>query len=405
MPSEAQRQWCSPCCPFPSKQQSLGEEIDSTILQKYDIVSKLGRGAYGIVWKAVDKKSRQVVAVKKCFDAFQNSTDAQRTCREIMYLQELHGHTNIIKLLNVLKADNDKDIYLITDCMETDLHTAIRENVLEEVHKQYIICQVLRALKYMHSGQLVHRDIKPRNILLDSDCLVKLCDFGLARSLYHEDAGPAPIPLTDYVASRWYRPPEILLGSTSYTQGVDMWSVGCILGEIVAGKAIFPGTSTVDQLDRIMQVTGYPTQTDIDSMTSASLVGTMFQSLPILPTTVKPRPLSEMFPAASAQALDFMRLCLLFSPSARITAKGALQHSFVAQFRNPEEEIDCQHVIQIPIDDNTRLELDDYREQIFKGVLRKKKEQRRSQQQTLLQQQKQVPGASLGAQTRHRPAG
>ncbi|KAF4710701.1 hypothetical protein FOZ63_026862, partial [Perkinsus olseni] len=199
----------------------MTEEIDRHVLRKYEIVQKLGRGAYGIVWKAIEKRTREVVALKKCFDAFQNATDAQRTFREIMFLQELNGHENIIRLLNVLKADNDQDIYIVCDYMESDLHAVIRANILEDIHKQ--------ALKYMHTGQMLHRDIKPSNILLNSDCQVKVCDFGLARSVVQmQDAGSNPV-LTDYVATRWYRAPEILLGSTSYTKGVDMWSVGCIL--------------------------------------------------------------------------------------------------------------------------------------------------------------------------------
>eukprot|EP00434_Breviolum_minutum_P036169 symbB.v1.2.032039.t1/scaffold3793.1/size50245/3 len=131
----------------------MSEEIDRHVLRKYEIVQKLGRGAYGIVWKAIDKKTREVVALKKCFDAFQNATDAQRTFREIMFLQELNGHENIVRLLNVLKADNDQDIYLICDYMESDLHAVIRANILEEIHKQYIIYQLLKSLKFMHSGQ------------------------------------------------------------------------------------------------------------------------------------------------------------------------------------------------------------------------------------------------------------
>ena len=208
--------------------------------------------------------------------------------------------------------------------METDLHAVIRANILEEIHKQYIMYQLFKALKYMHTAELLHRDIKvrpallapdcacrtpsllrhpsprfkidawvqPSNLLLNSECLLKLADFGLARSVaqLESDEGPSPI-LTDYVATRWYRAPEILLGSTKYTFGVDMWSAGetpcfhlqasgghetlrrgclkirhglnfrddatgCILGELLCGKPIFPGTSTMNQLDRIMEVTG-----------------------------------------------------------------------------------------------------------------------------------------------------
>eukprot|EP00435_Cladocopium_sp_Y103_P019202 s1319_g4.t1 len=142
------------CLDLQRRRRAMSEEIDRHVLRKYEIVQKLGRGAYGIVWKAIDKKTREVVALKKCFDAFQNATDAQRTFREIMFLQELNGHENIVRLLNVLKADNDQDIYLICDYMESDLHAVIRANILEEIHKQYIIYQLLKSLKFMHSGQI-----------------------------------------------------------------------------------------------------------------------------------------------------------------------------------------------------------------------------------------------------------
>ena len=116
--------------------------MDKHVLRKYEIQQKLGKGAYAVVFKAIDKKTKNVVALKKIFDAFQNATDAQRTFREIMYLQAMTGHENIIKLANVLKAENDKDIYLVFEYMETDLHAVIRANILEETHKQYIMYQV-----------------------------------------------------------------------------------------------------------------------------------------------------------------------------------------------------------------------------------------------------------------------
>lgn len=370
----------------------MSEEIDCHVLRKYEIVQKLGRGAYGIVWKAIDKKTREVVALKKCFDAFQNATDAQRTFREIMFLQELNGHENIVRLLNVLKADNDQDIYLICDYMESDLHAVIRAKILEEIHKEYIIYQLLKSLKYMHSGQMLHRDIKPSNILLNSDCLVRVCDFGLARSIEQpHDAAQNPV-LTDYVATRWYRAPEILLGSTSYTKGVDMWSVGCILGELLSGKPIFPGTSTMNQLDRIMEVTGRPSPEDIEAIKSP-FAATMLESL----SMSRAKPLNGMFPSASNEALDLLRQCFQFNPTKRISAKDALKHPYVLQFHNPEDELDCDRVIRIPIDDNTKLTVQDYRERLYNEVLKKKKEQRRShrrniemQQQHQQQQQAQV---------------
>lgn len=121
--------------------------------------------------------------------------------------------------------------------METDLHAVIRAKILENVHKKYVLYQytlfyfrVLKGLKYMHSGDLIHRDLKPSNILLDSDCLAKLADFGLARSVATANQSSGEAVMTEYVATRWYRAPEILLGSSCYTKAVDMWSIGCILG-------------------------------------------------------------------------------------------------------------------------------------------------------------------------------
>ena len=229
------------------------EEIDKPVLKRYEAGQKLGKGAYGIVWKAVDKKSKDTVALKKIFDAFQNATDAQRTYREVIFLLQMGQHENIVQLHDVMKAENDKDLYLVFEYMETDLHAVIRANILEDVHKQYILYQTFKALKYMHSAQLVHRDLKPSNLLLNSECLMKVCDFGLARSLLEyraegEDSAAESPVMTDYVATRWYRAPEILAGSNSYGTAVDLWSLGCIFGEMLGGKPVFPGTSTLDQV-------------------------------------------------------------------------------------------------------------------------------------------------------------
>lgn len=146
-----------------------------------------------------------------------------------------------------MRAENDKDIYLIFEYLETDLHQVIRANILEDIHKTYIMYQIFKALKYLHSGELLHRDLKPSNCLLNAECHLKLCDFGLARSIAVDGTQiQSNLVLTDYVATRWYRGPEILLGSTSYSKAVDIWAAGCIMGELLTGSPIFPGTSTMN---------------------------------------------------------------------------------------------------------------------------------------------------------------
>nr|XP_011750820.1 mitogen-activated protein kinase 15 isoform X6 [Macaca nemestrina] len=222
------------------------------------------RQAYGIVWKAVDRRTGEVVAIKKIFDAFRDKTDAQRTFREIMLLQEFGDHPNIISLLDVIRAENDRDIYLVFEFMDTDLNAVIRKGgLLQDVHVRSIFYQLLQATRFLHSGHVVHRDQKPSNVLLDANCTVKLCDFGLARSLGDLPEGPEDQALTEYVATRWYRAPEVLLSSHRYTLGVDMWSLGCILGEMLRGRPLFPGTSTLHQLELILETIPPPSKEDL----------------------------------------------------------------------------------------------------------------------------------------------
>ncbi|KAM6458426.1 mitogen-activated protein kinase 15 isoform 4-T4 [Liasis olivaceus] len=341
-------------------------EVEEPVARRYEIKRRLGKGAYGIVWKATDRRTGASVAVKKIFDAFRNRTDAQRTFREIAFLQEFGGHPNIIRLLNVIRAQNDKDIYLVFESMETDLHAVIKKgNLLKDIHKCYILYQLLKATKFIHSGNVIHRDQKPSNILLDRDCFVKLCDFGLARSLGQIEKDESNPALTEYVATRWYRAPEILLASRCYTKGVDMWSIGCILGEMLLGKPLFPGTSTVNQIEQILRIIPPPSAEDLEAFHSVYRVSVINRA------SCQPQlTLEELLPASTPpQALDLLKQLLVFNPEKRITAEEALEHPYVQRFHCAAKEPALDYSVTLPLADDVQLSVAEYRNRVYELIL------------------------------------
>ena len=367
-----------PCRLAPHPFRPLHVDADKHVLRRYEVNQKLGKGAYGIVWKAVDKKTGGAVALKKIFDAFQNATDAQRTFREVVFLQQMDDHENIVRLESVMKADNDRDLYLVFEHMETDLHAVIRANILADVHKQYVMYQSFKALMYMHSAELVHRDMKPSNLLLNSECLMKVADFGLARSLrqgsvgpYEPSGGKDPI-LTDYVATRWYRAPEILLGSTRYGKAVDMWSLGCIFGEMLGGKPVFQGASTLNQLEKICEVVGRPTADEVASMRSP-FAQTMLDNIHIKPNA-RPSRWSDVYPKAPPDAVDLMQKLMQWDPAKRLTAVEGMMHPYCKQFIESDPHCSeplrrvAKRKVTAPFDDNDKKTTQLYKARLYETI-------------------------------------
>ncbi|KAF6020572.1 MAPK14 [Bugula neritina] len=231
-------------------------ELNKTVWEvpkRYQMLSPVGTGAYGQVCSALDTEKNMKVAIKKLTRPFQSPIHARRTFREIKMLKHMN-HENIIGLLAIFtpatSIEKFSDVYLVTNLMGADLNNIVRTQKLTDEHVQFLIYQILRGLKYVHSAGIIHRDLKPSNIAVNEDCELKILDFGLARQ--------ADDSMTGYVATRWYRAPEIMLNWMHYNRTVDIWSVGCIMAELMTGKTLFPGNDHIDQLHKIMKLVGTP---------------------------------------------------------------------------------------------------------------------------------------------------
>lgn len=220
--------------------------------------------------------------------------------------------------------------------MESDLHQIIHSSQpLTLEHVRYFLYQLLRGLKYIHSANVLHRDLKPSNLLVNENCELKIGDFGMARGL-GADPRQAKAFLTEYVATRWYRAPELLLSLHRYTRAIDMWSVGCIFAEMLGRRQLFPGRNYVHQLQLIMAVLGTP-PAGVMAAIGAERVRAYVQSLPPRP----PVPWESLFGAAEPAALALLGRMLRFDPRERVGVAEALRHPFLAKYHDPEDEPEC----------------------------------------------------------------
>ncbi|XP_077296374.1 mitogen-activated protein kinase p38b-like isoform X2 [Arctopsyche grandis] len=308
-------------------------EINKTeweVPQRYETLSPVGSGAYGQVCSAFDAVNKIKVAIKKLARPFQSAVHAKRTYRELRMLKHMK-HENVIGLLDVFHPDAQdgvegfQQVYLVTHLMGADLNNILRTQRLSDDHVQFLVYQILRGLKYIHSAGIIHRDLKPSNIAVNEDCELKILDFGLARPTENE--------MTGYVATRWYRAPEIMLNWMHYNQTVDIWSVGCIMAELLTGRTLFPGTDHIDHLTRILVLCGTPEQDTIEKITSEE-ARNYIQSLPHL----RKKDFHEVFRGANPLAIDLLKQMLELDAERRITATQALAHQYVAQYADITDE-------------------------------------------------------------------
>ncbi|KAJ3588741.1 hypothetical protein NHX12_009595 [Muraenolepis orangiensis] len=265
--------------------------------QRYEGLKAIGSGAYGTVCSAVDQKTKGKVAIKKLYRPFQSLLHAKRAYRELRLLRNI-DHDNIPDLLHgyALRSPGS---------------------------------WLLRGLKYIHSAGIIHRDLKPNNLAVNENCELKILDFGLARHTESE--------MTGYVVTRWYRAPEIIFNWMHYSQSVDVWSAACILVEMITGKVIFPGHDSIDQLKKIMSLTGTPQSSLVQKMQSTD-AQSYVKGLPVQ----KKKVFSEVFPDMNKKAVDLLEGMMLLDPDTRVTATQGLSHPFLSEYHDPESEPEAQ---------------------------------------------------------------
>uniref|UniRef100_A0A8C5NFU3 mitogen-activated protein kinase n=1 Tax=Gouania willdenowi TaxID=441366 RepID=A0A8C5NFU3_GOUWI len=303
------------------------QELNKTmweVPERYQNLSPVGSGAYGSVCSSFDVKTGLKVAVKKLSRPFQSIIHAKRTYRELRLLKHMK-HENVIGLLDVFSPatslEEFNDVYLVTHLMGADLNNIVKCQKLTDDHVQFLIYQILRGLKYIHSADIIHRDLKPSNLAVNEDCELKILDFGLARHTDDE--------MTGYVATRWYRAPEIMLNWMHYNMTVDIWSVGCIMAELLTGRTLFPGTDHINQLQQIMRLTGTPPASLISRMPS--------HEVRHVPNTHPQHP-SNFLPLT----VDLLEKMLVLDTDKRITASEALAHPYFAQYHDPDDEPEAE---------------------------------------------------------------
>jgi cyclin-dependent kinase 2 len=287
-------------------------------LARYKRLEKLGEGTYGVVYKAKDRSTDKYIALKKIRLEHEDEGIPSTAIREVSLLKELH-HPNIVNLCDVVC--HNKELYLVFEYLDKDLKGYIdivrkKKVPMDQYLVKSYLYQILNGLAFCHSHRILHRDLKPQNLLIDRDGNLKLADFGLARAF------SLPVrTLTHEVVTLWYRAPEILLGSKHYSMPVDIWSVGCIFAEMASERPLFPADSEIDLLYKIFQLLGTPTEETWPGVTTLPYYKHTFPNW-------KATHLSLVVPQLCPDGIDLLQKMLIYAPNKRITAKEALNHPY-----------------------------------------------------------------------------
>jgi len=300
-------------------------------MDKYENLGVVGEGSYGIVSKVKHKPTGRIVAIKKFIESEDDKNVRKIALREVRALRKLK-HDNLVALLEVFRRK--KRLYLVFEYVDRTVLDELERspNGLSETFTCKIIYQVLSGTQYMHSVNFIHRDIKPENILISKAGVVKICDFGFARSLFRDSesassklVGSGRVQCTDYVATRWYRAPELLVGDLHYGQSVDIWAIGCLTAELSNSLPLFPGKSDLDQLHLIMTACGELCEMHQTIFEKSSNFKKFTKLLPRY--KIGSVPLERTLKTTSVDLIEFIKSCLKMDPTMRMTCRNLLDKS------------------------------------------------------------------------------